>query len=75
MSPSLRDSYIVMELVEGATLLDHLNSLAEKSEAMPEQRVWSIFTQVLMLLGRELAALLTPAAALELRSLRALRTQ
>ena len=38
--------YIVMELVEGATLLDHLNSLAEKAESMPEQRVWSIFTQV-----------------------------
>ena len=30
--------YIVMELVEGATLLDHLNSLSEKRQSMAEPR-------------------------------------
>ena len=38
--------FIVMELVEGATLLDHLTSLAEKKRAMSERRIWQIFTQV-----------------------------
>ena len=42
--------YIVMELVEGATLLDHLNSLAEKGQTMPEARIWSIFTQMCLAL-------------------------
>ena len=42
--------YIVMELVEGATLLDHLNSLTEKCERMPETRIWSIFTQMCLAL-------------------------
>ena len=41
-----RSLCIVMELVEGATLLDHINSLAEKGLAFAEQRIWSIFTQV-----------------------------
>ena len=38
--------YIVMELVEGATLLDHLNSLSEKRQSMAEPRIWQLFTQV-----------------------------
>lgn len=42
--------YIVMELVEGATLLDHLNSLAEKGQTMPEDRIWSFFTQMCLAL-------------------------
>ena len=39
-----------MELVEGATLLDHLNSLTEKSQSMPESRIWSFFTQMCLAL-------------------------
>lgn len=47
----MRDNlYIVMELVEGATLLDHLNTLAEKKETMPEPRLWSFFTQLCLAL-------------------------
>ena len=42
--------YIVMELVDGATLLDHLNSLAEKGQAMAEQRIWTILTQTCLAL-------------------------
>ena len=42
--------YIVMELVEGATLLDHLNSLLEKGHSMAESRIWSIFTQICLAL-------------------------
>ena len=45
-----RAVYIVMELVEGATLLDHLNSLAEKGWAMPEERVWRLFSQLCLAL-------------------------
>lgn len=42
--------YIVMELVEGATLLDHINSLAEKGQTVPEARIWSLFTQICLAL-------------------------
>ena len=42
--------YIVMELVEGATLLDHLNSLTEKGGCMAESRIWAIFTQICLAL-------------------------
>ena len=42
--------YIVMELVEGATLLDHLNSLTEKKQTMPTSRLWSNFTQICLAL-------------------------
>ena len=42
--------YIVMELVEGATLLDHINSLTEKGGSMAEQRIWAIFTQICLAL-------------------------
>ena len=40
-----------MELVEGATLLDHLNSLAEKKASMSEAGpvgIWQIFVQARM---------------------------
>ena len=42
--------YIVMELVEGATLLDHLNSLSEKRQSMAESRIWQLFTQMCLAL-------------------------
>jgi NIMA (never in mitosis gene a)-related kinase len=42
--------YIVMELVEGATLLDHLNSLTEKGQTMAESRIWAYFTQICLAL-------------------------
>ena len=42
--------FIVMELVEGATLLDHINSLNEKKDTMPEGRVWALFTQICLAL-------------------------
>ncbi|KAF5840663.1 hypothetical protein DUNSADRAFT_15906 [Dunaliella salina] len=32
--------YIVMELVEGSSLLDHITSLAEKGRRMPESDIW-----------------------------------
>ena len=42
--------YIVMELVEGATLLDHITSLTEKKQCMPLERIWSLFTQMCLAL-------------------------
>ena len=39
-----------MELVEGATLLDHLNSLSEKRQSMAEPRIWQLFTQMCLAL-------------------------
>eukprot|EP00736_Rhodelphis_marinus_P011372 Rmarinus@m.717 len=42
--------YIVMELVEGSSLLDHLNSRAEKGERIGEQKVWHLFVQMCMAL-------------------------
>ena len=38
--------YIVMELVEGASLQDHFNSLTEKKQTMDEPRIWRIFVQL-----------------------------
>ena len=38
--------YIVMELIEGASLCDCLTSMAEKKERFEEDRIWRIFTQV-----------------------------
>ena len=63
--------YIVMELVEGATLLDHLNSLSEKRQSMAEPRIWQLFTQVCaaVLAFHSLSALGT----LRPRTLRSLR--
>ena len=64
--------YIVMELVEGATLLDRLNSLSEKRQSMAEPRIWQLFTQVWC--SAVLAFHRQPLAALGARSsLRTLR--
>jgi serine/threonine protein kinase len=38
--------YIVMELIEGAPLADHFNSLKEKKLQFEERRIWNIFLQV-----------------------------
>ena len=38
--------YIVMELIEGAPLGEHFNSLKEKNMKFPEDRIWNIFMQV-----------------------------
>ena len=38
--------YIVMDLLEGASLLEHLNALKEKHEFFSEERIWKIFLQV-----------------------------
>ena len=38
--------YIVMEMVEGASLQDHFTSLVEKRETMEEARIWKIFVQI-----------------------------
>eukprot|EP00049_Salpingoeca_infusionum_P002982 m.61885 g.61885 ORF g.61885 m.61885 type:complete len:1271 (-) comp11886_c1_seq1:380-4192(-) len=44
--PENQSLYIVMEMVEGASLMDHFNSLAEKQETMSEPRIWKIFVQI-----------------------------
>ena len=41
-----RTLFIVMEMVEGASLQDHFNALVEKKETMPEKRIWRIFVQL-----------------------------
>ena len=38
--------YIIMELVEGAPLGEHFNSLKEKGTRFSEERIWHIFIQV-----------------------------
>ena len=38
--------YIVMELIEGASLAEHFASLKEKKEVFSEERIWNIFFQV-----------------------------
>ena len=38
--------YIIMELIDGAPLGEHFNSLKEKGERFSEDRLWNIFTQV-----------------------------
>lgn len=35
-----------MELIEGAPIGEHFNSLKEKNMKFPEDRVWNIFMQV-----------------------------
>ncbi|XP_076465974.1 serine/threonine-protein kinase Nek10-like [Babylonia areolata] len=42
--------YIVMELIEGATLADHFNSLKEKKSHFEEHRIWNIFLQMTLAL-------------------------
>ena len=39
-----------MELVEGAPLIEHINSLQEKGQRFTEVRLWSIFTQLVLAL-------------------------
>lgn len=38
--------YIVMELIEGVPLAEHLNSLKEKQQLFTEDRIWKVFIQV-----------------------------
>ncbi|KAM8870341.1 serine/threonine-protein kinase Nek10 isoform 2-T2 [Spinachia spinachia] len=38
--------YIVMELIEGVPLAEHLNSLNEKHQKLTEDRLWNIFIQM-----------------------------
>ena len=42
--------YIVMELIEGAPLGEHFNSLKEKGSCFSEERVWRIFVQLVLAL-------------------------
>ncbi|XP_056007896.1 serine/threonine-protein kinase Nek10-like isoform X2 [Ostrea edulis] len=42
--------YIVMELIEGAPLGEHFNSLKEKNMKFPEDRIWNIFMQMVLAL-------------------------
>ncbi|XP_069504875.1 serine/threonine-protein kinase Nek10 [Ambystoma mexicanum] len=42
--------YIVMELIEGAPLGDHFNSLKEKQQQFTEERIWNIFIQLCLAL-------------------------
>ncbi|PVD29855.1 hypothetical protein C0Q70_09112 [Pomacea canaliculata] len=42
--------YIVMELIEGATLADHFHSLKEKLTKFEEHRIWNIFLQLILAL-------------------------
>ncbi|XP_072042766.1 serine/threonine-protein kinase Nek10-like [Amphiura filiformis] len=42
--------FIVMELIEGAPLYEHFNSLKEKGEKFSEERIWNIFIQLVLAL-------------------------
>nr|XP_033786044.1 serine/threonine-protein kinase Nek10 isoform X2 [Geotrypetes seraphini] len=42
--------YIVMELIEGAPLGEHFNSLKEKKQLFTEERIWKIFIQLCLAL-------------------------
>uniref|UniRef100_A0A7N8X3M0 Serine/threonine-protein kinase Nek10 n=1 Tax=Mastacembelus armatus TaxID=205130 RepID=A0A7N8X3M0_9TELE len=42
--------YIVMELIEGVPLAEHLNSLKEKQQQLTEDRIWNIFIQMCLAL-------------------------
>ncbi|CAJ0943074.1 unnamed protein product, partial [Mesorhabditis belari] len=42
--------YIVMDLIEGASLKEHINSTKEKREKFDEGRVWSITIQLILAL-------------------------
>ena len=37
-----------MELIDGAPLGEHFNSLKEKGERFSEDRIWNIFTQIVL---------------------------
>ncbi len=43
--------FIVMELVEGPSLQEHLDSLKQKGRRMPEPMMWSVFIQLTMALS------------------------
>ena len=51
--------YIVMEYIEGLSLLELCNSLKEKKKSFSEQRIWKMFTQVSNVLYSVAIALLT----------------
>ncbi|XP_078355562.1 serine/threonine-protein kinase Nek10-like, partial [Oculina patagonica] len=40
--------YVVMELIEGAPLGEHFNSLKEKGTRFSEDRIWHIFIQIVL---------------------------
>lgn len=42
--------YIVMELLEGTSLSDHITALAEKGSRFSETRIWKIFLQLVLAL-------------------------
>ncbi|XP_065896487.1 serine/threonine-protein kinase Nek10-like isoform X2 [Dysidea avara] len=42
--------YIIMELIDGASLLQYCNSLKEKNKSFSEDRIWKIFTQLVLAL-------------------------
>ncbi|XP_019958985.2 serine/threonine-protein kinase Nek10 isoform X1 [Paralichthys olivaceus] len=42
--------YIVMELIEGVPLAEHLTSLKEKQQQFTEDRIWNIFIQMCLAL-------------------------
>ncbi|XP_047196734.1 serine/threonine-protein kinase Nek10 [Hippoglossus stenolepis] len=42
--------YIVMELIEGGPLAEHLTSLKEKQQQFTEDRIWNIFIQMCLAL-------------------------
>lgn len=43
--------YIVMDLIEDASLKDHINSVKEKCETFPEARIWNIVIQAYLYLS------------------------
>ena len=42
--------YIVMELLEGAPLSDHVSSLTERGSRFSEGRLWKLFVQLVLAL-------------------------
>uniref|UniRef100_A0A8C9QKJ9 NIMA related kinase 10 n=1 Tax=Spermophilus dauricus TaxID=99837 RepID=A0A8C9QKJ9_SPEDA len=46
----IKELYIVMELIEGASLGEHFSSLKEKQHHFTEERLWKIFIQLCLAL-------------------------
>ena len=42
--------YIVMELIDGTPLSQHLRTLKEKQELWPEEKIWNLFIQIVLAL-------------------------
>ncbi|CAI4230780.1 unnamed protein product [Auanema sp. JU1783] len=42
--------YIVMDLIEGVSLKEHITSIKEKRETFPEERVWNLIIQMVLAL-------------------------